>query len=65
MAKKKTRNKKSQNQKPAAGRNRAEKRLNTRKPQGQSSGKPMWIRIGILAILAVMFLGFFLLPLLR
>lgn len=65
MAKKKTQNKKTQNEKPAPGRNRAEKRLNTRHPQSSSSGKPMWIRVVIVVILAVMFLGFFLLPLIR
>ncbi len=59
-------NKKTQKQqKPATGRNREEKRLNTRNPRSQSAGKPMWLRIVILAILAVMFLGFFLLPLIR
>ena len=39
------------------GMNRAQKRANARKPQQTKSSKPMWLRIAVIAVIAVMFLG--------
>ena len=58
MAKSKTRNQKTN------GANRQQRRAEERAPQKKSSGKPMWLRILIIVIMAVMVLGFFLVPLL-
>lgn len=47
------------------GRNRAEKRANARNKNKKSAEKPVAMRIAILAVLAALMIGFFLLPLLR
>lgn len=47
------------------GRNRAEKRANAKNKSRKSAEKPMALRIAILAVLAALLIGFFLLPLLR
>ena len=52
-------------QKTHNGANRQQKRNEARAPQRATSHKPVWLRILILIILGVMFLGFFLLPLVR
>ena len=39
------------------GMNRAQTRANARKPQQTKSSKPMWLRIAVVAVIAVMFLG--------
>lgn len=52
-------------QKPANGRNRAERRANAKHPQRQSGGRSTALRIGIIVALTVMILGFFLMQLLR
>jgi hypothetical protein len=52
-------------QKMNNGSNRQQKREEARAPQRVTSHKPLWLRIMILVILAVMFLGFFLFPLMR
>ena len=46
------------------GRNRAEKRAAQHQPKKQTE-KPMALRIIVLVLLGIMFLGFFLMPLLR
>ena len=50
---------------PNNGRNREEKRIQSQRPAQKSTSKPMWLRVMIIAILAVMVLGFIMLPLLR
>lgn len=52
-------------QKTNNGSNRQQKRAESRAPQRTTSHKPLWLRIMILVILGVMFLGFFLFPLMR
>lgn len=52
-------------QKTNNGSNRQQKRAEARAPQRTTAHKPLWLRIMILVILAVMFLGFFLFPLMR
>ena len=52
-------------QKTNNGVNRQQKRAESRAPQRTTSHKPLWLRIMILVILGVMFLGFFLFPLMR
>ncbi|MCQ2408646.1 MAG: hypothetical protein MJ065_09020 [Oscillospiraceae bacterium] len=54
---------KSSTKKPN-GANRQQRRAEERAPQRKSSGKPMWLRVLIIVIMAVMVLGFFLVPLL-
>ena len=51
--------------KPAAGNNRQQRRENARQPQKSSSSKPMWLRIVVLALFAIMLLGFVIVPLLH
>ena len=46
------------------GANRQQRRAEERAPQRKTSGKPMWLRVLIIVIMAVMVLGFFLVPLL-
>lgn len=48
-----------------AGANRQQKREQAKKPQPQRSSKPLWMRIAIIAVMVIMLIGFFLLPLLR
>ncbi|MBP0966410.1 MAG: hypothetical protein J5722_02140 [Oscillospiraceae bacterium] len=50
---------------PNNGRNRQERREQARRPQQHRSDKPLWLRIVIVAVIAAMILGFFLVPLLR
>lgn len=45
------------------GRNRAERRANP--GGGSKSGKPVWLRIAIVAVMLIMLLGFFIVPLIR
>ena len=45
--------------------NRQQRREQARKPQHHKTNKPLWLRIVIIAIIAAMILGFFLVPLLR
>lgn len=54
----------AKNQK-SRGTNRAQRRADARQPKKQGSDKPTWIRILILVMLSVLFIGFFLSPLLR
>ena len=56
---------KSKKQTPNNGRNRAEKRAAAHNPQPKKSSKPVWLRIMIVAIMVVMLLGFFIVPLMR
>lgn len=58
MAKSKSNNKKHN------GANRQQRRAEQRAPQKKTGGKPMWLRFMILAVLVIMVLGFFLIPLL-
>lgn len=56
---------KPKKQAPNNGRNRQEKRAAARNPQPKRSDKPLWLRIFIIAIMVVMLLGFFIVPLLH
>ncbi len=55
----------NKNTAPNNGRNRQERREQARRPQQHKSNKPLWLRIVIVAVIAAMILGFFLVPLLR
>lgn len=50
---------------PNAGANRQQRRAEAKRPPRQTSSKPLALRIAIIAVMAVMLLGFFILPLLR
>lgn len=51
--------------KPNPGANRQQRRSQERNPYPAKSAKPTWLRVLILVVLAVLIIGFFLLPLLR
>lgn len=55
----------SKQNKPNRGANRQQKRAAAKSPQRPTSAKPLWLRIAIVAIMVVMLLGFFILPLMR
>lgn len=55
----------SKQTRPNPGSNRQQKREQAKRPPRQTAAKPLWLRIAIIAMLLVMLLGFFLLPLLR
>lgn len=55
---------KQENQ-PVNGRNRQERRQAVHNPQPHRAEKPLALRIAIIVMLAVMLLGFVLLPLMR
>ena len=50
---------------PNSGANRQQRREQIRNPRPQKSSKPTWLRILIVALIAVLIIGFFLAPLLR
>lgn len=50
---------------PNRGANRQQKRAEAKRPQRQTSDKPLWLRIAIVAVMAVILLGFFIMPLIR
>ena len=47
------------------GRNRAERRAGFQQEQKPRSDKPLGLRIAVLVLLGIMFIGFFLMPLLK
>ncbi len=51
--------------KPNPGSNRQQRRAQERNPYPRKSEKPTWLRVLIIAVLAIMILGFFILPLLH
>ena len=55
----------SKSNKPNPGVNRQQKRSEARRPPRQTASKPLWLRILIVAMLFVMLIGFFIVPLLR
>ena len=50
---------------PVNGRNRQERRQAVHNPQPHKAEKPLALRIAIIVMLAIMLLGFVLLPLMR
>ena len=54
----------AQNKKGGSG-NRKQRREQERRPAKTGSSKPMWLRVAIVAVMLVMLLGFFILPLIR
>ena len=52
------------NKRPNSGANRQQRRAQERGSYPQKSAKPAWLHILIIAVLAIMLLGFMLLPLL-
>ncbi len=55
----------AEKEQPNNGRNREEKRAQAQRTPQKHSSRPTWLRVLILVMLAVMVLGFVLLPLLR
>ena len=55
----------SKNKKPNPGANRRQRREQAHNPYGTKPSRPTWLRILIIAVLAIMLLGFVVLPLLH
>ena len=50
---------------PNPGANRQQRREHAHSKRSSASAKPTWLRVLIIAVLAIMMIGFVLLPLLR
>lgn len=55
----------SKQSQPNPGANRQQKRAEAKRPPRHTLSKPMWLRVLIIVIMAVMLIGFFILPLIR
>ena len=63
MSKQQKKKQKQSNPLPNNGRNRQERRAQTRNPRTSTASKPTWLRILIVAVIAAIFIGFCLAPL--